>query len=83
MNTIISITTHAYNESESSKLKRFLVEGMGFEHITTEVLSETFSIDTKILVSLLKNDSEINEIYNRLVMRYLGSYMPNFILMTC
>lgn len=82
MNTIISITTHAHNESIASELKRFLVDGMGFEEVTTDVLFETFSIETETLVLLIQNDAEINAIYNELIMRYLNSYMPKFILMS-
>ena len=77
MTTFISITTHAHNESIASELKSFLVDGMGFEEVKTDVLSETFSIETESLVSLLK-DADINAIYNELVMQYLTSYMPNF-----
>lgn len=78
MTTFISIDTHSHNESEASELKRFLVDGMGFEQLAdNDVLSETFSIETKTLVSLLKSD-KVNAIYNQLVMQYLTGYMPNF-----
>ena len=78
MSTFISFTTHIHNESIASELKSFLVDGIGFEQIEDDFLSDKFSIPTEKLVSLLKNDSEVSEIYNELVMQYLGSYMPNF-----
>ena len=77
MTTYITITTHAHNESQSRELKSFLVDGLGFEEVETDVLSETFAINTESLVSLLMDD-DANAIYNELVMQYLTSYMPNF-----
>ena len=77
MQTVISITTHAHNECEASELKSFLIDGMGFEQLPGGVFPGSFAIETKTLVSLLKND-EVKTIYNQLIMHYLTGYMPSF-----
>ena len=79
MKTFISITTNVHNEAQASELKNFLVDGMGVEYLTTDVTSDKFSIEYEELVSLLE-DNEINAIYTQLLVNYLGSYMPEFVM---